>query len=114
MDDASRSSSRRRKANEQTRDEETDYPLRVLVLRELERLKWYLWHGNVYKALQVVQSVEMDLDAAVVLSGHATARKLPSFGRVSHHIENDGGFIPNYGERHRAGSGLAPALWNRP
>jgi len=31
---------------------------------------------NVYKALQVVQSVEIDLDAAVTTSGHATARKL--------------------------------------
>ncbi len=46
---------------DKTRDEEEDYPLRDPVLRELERLKWFLWHGNVYKALQVVQSVEMDL-----------------------------------------------------
>jgi hypothetical protein len=38
----------------QTRDEEADYPLRDPVLRELERLKWYLWHGHVCKALQVV------------------------------------------------------------
>jgi len=60
---------------DQTRDEEVDYPLHDPVVRELERLKWYLWHGNVYKALQVVQSVEMDLDAAVATSGYATARK---------------------------------------
>jgi len=53
-----------------------DDPLRDPVVRELERLKWYVWHGNVYNALQVVQSVEMDLDAAVATSGHATARKL--------------------------------------
>ena len=58
------------------RDEEEDYPLREPVLRDLERLKWFLWHGNVYKALQVVQFVEMDLDAALATSGHATARKL--------------------------------------
>jgi len=38
------------------------------------RLKWYVWHGNAYKALQVVQSVEMDLDAAVAMSDHGTAR----------------------------------------
>ncbi len=41
----------------------------------LERLKWFLWHGNVYKALQVVQSVEMNLDAAVATSSNDTARK---------------------------------------
>src|SRR2546428_819571 len=49
---------------DKTRDEEEDYPLRDPVVQELERLKWFLWHGNVYKALQVVQSVEMDLVGA--------------------------------------------------
>ena len=61
---------------EKIRDEEVDYPLRDPVMRDLERLKWYLWHGNVYKALQVVQSVEMDLDAAVATSSHGATRKL--------------------------------------
>jgi len=60
----------------QTRGEEADYALRDPVMRDLERLKWYLWHGNVFKALQVGQSVEMDLDAAVATNGHGTARKL--------------------------------------
>lgn len=61
---------------DQTSDEEEDYPLRDPVVRDLERLKWYLWHGNIYKALQVVQSVERDLDAAIANDGHTTARKL--------------------------------------
>jgi hypothetical protein len=30
--------------------------------RQLERLKWFLWHGNVFRALQVVGDLEMDLD----------------------------------------------------
>jgi hypothetical protein len=65
---------------------------------------WYLWHGNVYKTLQVVQSVEMDLDAAVATSGHATARKLLKAVEEFHtYIENNGGFIPNYGDRYRNG-----------
>jgi hypothetical protein len=54
-------------------DGEDTYTLRDEVVRELERLKWVLWHGNVYRALQVVQSVEMDLNAAVVNTGHDTA-----------------------------------------
>jgi hypothetical protein len=91
-----------------TRDEEEDYPLRDPVVRDLERLKWYLWHGNVYKALQVVQSVEMDLDAAVAMSGHATARKLLKAVEEFHtYIENNGGFIPNYGERYRNGERIS-------
>jgi hypothetical protein len=90
-----------------TREEE-DYPLRDPFLRELERLKWFLWHGNVYKALQVVQSVEMDLDAAVATSGHDTARKLLKAVEEFHaYVENNQGFIPNYGERYRQGERIS-------
>jgi hypothetical protein len=93
---------------DQTRDEETDYPLRDPVVRNLERLKWYLWHGNVYKALQVVQFIEMDLDAAVATSGHATARKLLKAMEEFHtYIANNQGFIPNYGERYRHGERIS-------
>jgi hypothetical protein len=90
------------------RDEDKDYPLRDPVVRDLERLKWFLWHGNVYKALQVVQSIEMDLDAAVATSGHATGRKLLKAVEEFHtYIENNQGFIPNYGERYRAGERIS-------
>ena len=93
---------------DQIRDEEQDYPLRDPVVRELERLKWYVWHGNVYKALQVVQSVEMDLDATVATSGHGTARKLLKAVEEFHtYIENNSGFIPNYGERYRHGERIS-------
>ena len=93
---------------EQTRDEEVDYPLRDPVVRNLDRLKWYVWHGNVYKALQVVQSVEMDLDAAVAMSGHGTARKLLKVVEEFHtYIANNQGFIPNDGERYRAGERIS-------
>ena len=93
---------------EQTRDEEVDYPLRDPVVRNLDRLKWYVWHGNIYKALQVVQSVEMDLDAAVATSGHGTARKLLKAVEEFHtYIANNQGFIPNYGERYRAGERIS-------
>ena len=90
-----------------TRDEEADYPLRDPVVRNPERLKWYLWHGNVYKALQVVQDVEMDLDAAAN-DGHATARKLLKAVEEFHiYIENNKSFIPNYGERYRHGERIS-------
>jgi hypothetical protein len=93
---------------EQTRDEEVDYPLRDPVVRNLDRLKGYVWHGNVYKALQVVQPVEMDLDAAVATRGHGTARKLLKVVEEFHtYIANNQGFIPNYGERYRAGERIS-------
>jgi hypothetical protein len=57
-------------------DEEETYTLRDLVIRSLERLKWSLWHGNVYKAFQKITDLAMDLDVAVATTDDATARKL--------------------------------------
>ena len=93
---------------ETTSDGEDTYTLRDEVVRELERPKWVLWHGNVYRALQVVQSVEMDLDAALVNTGHDTARKLLKAVEEFHtYIENNKRFIPNYGERYHAGERIS-------
>ena len=93
---------------EKTTDAEQDYPLRDPVIKELERLKWFLWHGNVYKAFQVMQSVEMDLDVAVATSSHATARKLLKAAEEFHtYIANNQGFIPNYGERYHHGERIS-------
>ena len=96
---------------DKNRDDEEDYPLRDPVVRELERLKWFLWHGNVYKALQVVQLVEMDLEAAVANTGDGTARKLYKAVEEFHtYIGNNQGFIPNYGERYRTGERISTGV----
>ena len=80
-------------------------------VRELGRLKWYLWYGNVYKALQVVQCVEMDLDAAVANNSHDAARKLLKAVEEFHtYIEDNQGFIPNYGERYRHSERISTGL----
>jgi hypothetical protein len=93
---------------DKTCDGEEDDPLRDPVVRNLERLKWFLWHGNVYKALQVVQCVEMDLVAAAANDGHATVRKLLKAVEEFHtYIENNAGLIPNYGERYRHGERIS-------
>jgi hypothetical protein len=84
-------------------DEEDTYVLREAVVRALERLKWLLWHGNVYRALQVVESVEMDLDVAAVLGDRMARKLLKAVEEFHTYIENNKGFIPNYGERYRQG-----------
>jgi hypothetical protein len=61
---------------ETTRDEEMTSEVRAPVLKALERLKWFLWHGNGSQALQVIQAVEGDLAVAVATSSESTARKL--------------------------------------
>jgi hypothetical protein len=53
---------------ETTSDEEMTYEIRAPVSKELERLKWFLWHGNVDQAFQVMQSIEGALEVAVATS----------------------------------------------
>ena len=55
---------------------EEQQPLRSEVLKALESIKWYLWHGNVFQALRHLQFVEMDLEGAEFESHGETTRKL--------------------------------------
>src|SRR5882724_6844078 len=93
---------------ETTKDEEMTYEVRAPVSRSLERVKWFLWPGNVYQAFQVMQAVEGDLEVAVATSEDATARKLLKAVEEFHtYIENNANFIPNYGERYRQGERIS-------
>ena len=55
---------------------EDQQPLRSEVLKALESIKWYLWHGNVFQALRYLQFVEMDLEGAAFENQEETTRKL--------------------------------------
>jgi hypothetical protein len=47
---------------EEDDDEAINYPTAAKLDEELERVKWYLWHGNAHKALQVLGDIEFDLE----------------------------------------------------
>ncbi len=82
--------------------------LQTDVLQDLERIKWFLWHGNVFKALQVLGSVESNLEVEEYTSGNATAAKLYKVvSEFTTYIKNNKGFIPNYGERYRNGERIS-------
>ncbi|HSX81900.1 MAG TPA: ISKra4 family transposase [Candidatus Saccharimonadia bacterium] len=90
------------------RDDEATYALRDPVVHQLERLKWSLWHGNVYKAFHKIAALAMDRDVAVATTGDATARKLLKAVEEFHtYIERNRTFIPNYGERYRCGERIS-------
>jgi hypothetical protein len=76
---------------------------------ELERAKWYLWHGNVFRGLQVIEHVQWeleDLDEEVPAS-----RKLAKTVAEFHtYITANEGFIPNYGDRYRYGEIISTAF----
>jgi hypothetical protein len=79
--------------------------LRESATKELERIKWFLWHGNVYRALQTAQDLMEDLDTELPTSKMSVlAKKLEEF---EIYIQNNAGFIPNYGERWRYGETIS-------
>ena len=76
---------------------------------ELERLKWFLWHGNVFRALQVVDDLQIDLDNTEHLSleQQKLLKMVTEFGG---YIRANGAWIPNYGERYRSGEAISSAF----
>jgi hypothetical protein len=82
--------------------------LATQIADELERLKWFLWHGNVFRALQVVEDLEMDLDVE-----HATPEQrklLKALTEFGGYIRANASCIPNYGERYRYGEVISSAF----
>ena len=77
----------------------------------LERVKWYLWHGNVYKALIWIEHIEEHLEIANVEQPNAVTKKLVKMVQeFDTYIGNNRGFIPNYGERYRYGETISTAF----
>ena len=75
---------------------------------QLQRLKWFCWHGNVLRALLTIDDLIVDLDTA----GHGPeqARLLKAVREFDSYIRANAGRIPNYGERHRAGEAISTAF----
>jgi hypothetical protein len=77
--------------------------------KQLESLKWHLWHGNVYQSLQIIADIECDLDAPEERSERAK-KLLKSLSEFRHYIEANRAFIPNYGDRYRHGEAIASSF----
>jgi len=78
------------------------------VLDELERLKWFLWHGNAYRALETIEGLEFDLDVdGAGLEQRKLCKAVVEFGG---YIRANSASIPNYGERHRNGETISSAF----
>jgi hypothetical protein len=75
---------------------------------ELERLKWFLWHGNVFRALQTVEDITVALDAAAPDGEQTKLGK--AIREFDSYLRANAGRIPNYGERRRAGEAISTAF----
>ena len=75
----------------------------------MERLKWFLWHGNVFRALQTVEDLQLDLDTTEHPS-HEQQQLLKLVTEFGGYIRANGAWIPNYGERYRSGEAISSAF----
>jgi hypothetical protein len=76
------------------------------IRQQIERLKWSLWHGNLYKALNKIEDIE-----SLIYNFEETYPKfkplLKAVEEFRTYIENNSHLIPNYGERYRHGEAIA-------
>jgi hypothetical protein len=77
--------------------------------KQLERVKWFLWHGNVGRALDTIEDIEDELD--LLPQDDESRKKLLKAVREFHgYIEANQNFIPNYGDRYRHGEKISTAF----
>ena len=75
---------------------------------QLQRLKWFCWHGNVFRALQTIDDILVDLD--ITEPCPEQARLLKAVREFDSYIRANAERIPNYGERQRAGEAFSTAF----
>jgi hypothetical protein len=74
----------------------------------LERVKWNVWHGKVGRALERAEQLREKLKP---FRASDNARKLRwKLRKFVGYIDANRAFIPNYGERYRAGEAISTAL----
>ncbi len=71
---------------------------RLSAVKELESIKWYLWHGNVFEALEHIGSLEMEADGEII-TGACADKLRKALSEFYTYIERNQAMIPNYGER---------------
>jgi hypothetical protein len=84
-----------------------------LILKELGRVKWFLWHGNIVRADDTLSNLIDEVDGAREEDREAgrpsqlvlkkLSRALDEFGT---YIDNAGAIV-NYGERYRCGERIS-------
>ncbi len=77
--------------------------------KELQSLKWNLWHGNVERALERINELHWDLELTPIKSENRS-KLLKQLGEFDGYIKNNQEYIPNYGERYRNGERISTAF----
>ena len=88
-----------------------EYPV---FLGKIERIKWYLWHGNVFRALDDLEALNEELyswSEEVVSTKETKQNKLWKLvDEFETYIKNNQAFIVNYGEKYRYDETISTAF----
>src|SRR5260370_31450639 len=77
-----------------------------LLADRLDSVKWYLWHGNVYMALQRLDDLLFDLDG-LEEDGPEPAVLIKRLREFASYITANRTLIPNYADRYHYGERIA-------
>ena len=72
-------------------------------------MKWFLWHGNVARALEVLDNLDDDLDL-LSAPGDRGRKLLKALREFQGYIAVNRSYIPNYGDRYRHGEAISTAF----
>ncbi len=78
--------------------------------RDLERVKHFLWHGNTFRAMDILEDLRDDFE--ITCAADADDKQRAFFERLGEfctYIGRNSEEIPNYGERHRCGEPISTA-----
>ncbi|KJK21477.1 hypothetical protein UB46_27070 [Burkholderiaceae bacterium 16] len=81
-----------------------DGPSNATLIEALQGAKWHLWHGCPYPALHRLENLGRDLGAE---ASSEEAGLLAKLEELIIYLDNNRGFIVNYGERYRHGEPIA-------
>lgn len=79
---------------------EMDYPAAEEITKKLAQVKWYLWHGNNYQALQIIGELEFDLEPVEGCNAAINKLYLKVVEFKGYLTENQQ-YLVNYGHRYR-------------
>jgi hypothetical protein len=78
------------------------------VSSQLESLKWFLWHGNTFRAEQILDDLQVDLDTED--SGPEQSKLAKNLAEFAGYIQANTDRIPNYGQRRRCGETISTSF----
>jgi hypothetical protein len=80
--------------------------LATTIARELERLKGFRWHGDLFCALQIVDNLDLEMEDP----GSEHSKLLKTVREFGGYLRANANSIPNYGEVQRAGETISTAF----